>query len=35
MKKTRLYGYVYSFSDNHDNIDADNILNINKYLMKK
>ena len=37
-KKTGLYGYVYYFSvdyDAYDNSDADDILDINKYLRKR
>ena len=35
MKKTRLYGYVYDFSVDHNAIAVDDILDIHKYLMKK
>ena len=35
MKKTGLNGYVYGFSVDHDDLAADNILDIHKYLMKK
>ena len=35
MKKTGLYGYVYSFNVDYDTIAIDNILDIQKYLMKK
>ena len=35
MKKTGLYGYVYDFSVDYDSIDAADILDIHKYLMKK
>ena len=34
MRKTGLCGYVYDFSVGYDTIDVDDILNINKYLMK-
>ena len=34
MKKTGLYGYVYNFSVDYDNIDVANILDIHKYLIK-
>ena len=34
MKTTRLNGCVYSFSD-YRAFDTSNIININKYLMKK
>ena len=35
MKKTRLNGYAYDFSDDYDAISVDDILNIQKYLMKE
>ena len=35
MKKTRLNGYVYNFFADYNMIDANNIINIHKYLMKK
>ena len=35
MKKTGLYGNVYEFSADYGTISVDNILNIQKYLMKK
>ena len=35
MKKTGFYGYVYSFNVDYDTIAIDNILDIQKYLMKK
>ena len=35
MKKTRLYGYVYDFSVNHNAHAVANILDIYKYLVKK
>ena len=35
IKKTVLYGSVYYFSVEYDNIDVDDILDIHKYLMKK
>ena len=35
MKKTRLKGHVYDFSDDYDAIAVDDILDIHKYLMKK
>ena len=34
MKKTGLSGYVYDFSVDNDAISADEILDIQKYLMK-
>ena len=34
-KKTGLYGYVYDFLVDYDSIDADDILDIHKYSMKK
>ena len=34
-KKTGFNGYVYDFSVNYDVTDADDIKNIQKYLMKK
>ena len=35
MKRTGLCGYVYDFSAGYDVIVVDDILNIQKYLMKK
>ena len=35
MKKTGLYGYGYDISVDYESIDFDDILDINKYLMKK
>ena len=35
MKKTGLYKYVYDFSVHYDSINADDILDIYNYLMKK
>ena len=35
MKKTNLNGYVYDVSVDYDAIEADDILDIHKYLMKK
>ena len=35
MKKTGFYGYVYDFSVDYDAIAIDDILNINKYLIKR
>ena len=35
MKKTGLYKHVYDFSVDYDNINADDILDIYNYLMKK
>ena len=35
MKKTELYGQVYDFSADYDAIPVDDILDIQKYLMKK
>ena len=35
MKKTRLYGNVYEFSVDYDDIANDKILDIDKYLMEK
>ena len=34
MKKTGLYGYVYDFSTDYDDIAIVDILDIHKYLMK-
>ena len=34
MKKTGLNGYVYDFSVDYNAIAVDDILDINKYLMK-
>ena len=33
--KTGLHGYKYDFSADYDSIDVDDILDSNKYLMKK
>ena len=35
MKKTGLNEYVYDFSVDYNAIGVDDILDINKYLMKK
>ena len=35
MKKTGFYSYVYDFSIDYDATDADDIVDIHKYLMKK
>ena len=35
MKKTGLNGYVYGFSADYDAISVDDILDIDKYLIKK
>ena len=35
MKKIGLKGHVYDFSVDYDAIAVDNILGIDKYLMKK
>ena len=35
MKKTGLNGYVYDFSADYDVIAVNDILDIDKYLMKK
>ena len=35
MKRPGLYQYVYDFLFDYDNIDADHILDICKYIMKK
>ena len=35
MKKTGFNGYVYDFSIDYDATDADDIVDIHKYLMKK
>ena len=35
MKKTGFNGYVYNFSVDYDSIDADDIKNMHKYLMKE
>ena len=35
MKKTGFSGYAYDFSVDYDAIDADDIKDIHKYLMKK
>ena len=34
-KKTRLNGYVYDFSVDYDAIEVDDILDVQKYLIKK
>ena len=35
MKKTTFNGDVYDFSVDYDTIDVDDMLDFNKYLMKK
>ena len=35
MKKNRFDGYIYDFSVDYDSIAVDDILNIQKYLIKK
>ena len=35
MKKTGLNGYAYDFSVDYDATDADDIVVIHKYLIKK
>ena len=35
MKKTGLHGYVYDFSVDYDATDVDDIVDNQKYLMKK
>ena len=35
MKKTGFNGHIYDFSVDYDSIDVDDILDIDKYLMKK
>ena len=35
MKKTGLFRYVYDISVDYDSIDADGILYIHKYLIKR
>ena len=35
MKKTRLTGYVYDFSEDNNIVAVDDIKDIHKYLMKK
>ena len=35
MKKTRLNGYIYNFSVDYDTILINDVLDIDKYLMKK
>ena len=35
MKKTGLDGYVYNFFVDYRAFDTNNIINIDKYLMKK
>ena len=35
MKKTELYGYIYDFSVGYDARTVDDILDIEKYLMKR
>ena len=35
MKKAGLNGYVYDFSVDYDAITVDDILDIDKYLIKK
>ena len=34
MRKIGLYGYVYDFSVDYDAIAVDDVLDINKYLMR-
>ena len=35
MRKTGLNRYIYEFSLDYNIIDTSNIIDINKYLMKK
>ena len=35
MKKTGLHGYVYDFSVDYDATDVEDIVDNQKYLMKK
>ena len=35
MKNTGLNGYIYDFSADYDAIAVDDILDMDKYLMKK
>ena len=35
MRKTGLNRYIYKFSVDYNIIDTSNIIDINKYLMKK
>ena len=35
MKKTGFNGYVYDYSVDYDTIESNDILNIQKHLMKK
>ena len=35
IQKAGLNGYVYEFSVHYNIIDASNVINIHKYLMKK
>ena len=35
MRKTGLNRYIYEFSVDYNIIDTSNIIDINKYLMKK
>ena len=35
MKKTKLNGYVYDFTDDYDAVAVDDILGIHKYFMEK
>ena len=35
LKKSGLHGHVYGFSVDYDAVSVDDILDINKYLMKK
>ena len=35
MKKTRLTGYVYVFSEDYNTVTVDDIKEIHKYLRKK
>ena len=35
MKRSGLYGHVYDISVDYDSIDADDIVDIHEYFMKK
>ena len=35
MKRSGLYGHVYDVSVDYDSIDADDIVDIHEYFMKK
>ena len=35
MKKTGFNGYIYDFNVDYDSTDVDDIVDIQKYLMKK